>query len=158
MTVLVLLTMGTLIATATATSSNSWTKTLGMFWSDGQISDSEFLEAVQYLVDEGYIYVQPRIVEVEVIKEVTAQPMPTDIGPVWESIGALQEEDENLRWEMYNNMIGAEQYDEYGDMIGDHEVELIELRAEIHDMRLQLNCVINDPEANCTRGGMTEPR
>jgi len=81
-------------ATASATST-SWTTALAGFWSDGQISDSEFLDAIQFLVDEDIIHVNPQIVEVEVIKEVQAQTMPTDNGALWESIGALQEEDES---------------------------------------------------------------
>jgi len=147
------LALGTFVATATAMSNPSWAKVLAGFWSDDQISDSDFIEAVQYLVDENVIHVNPTIIEVQ------AETTPTDTGTLWKSIGALQDEDDQLRWEIYNNMIGAEQYDEYGNMIGAHELRIIELEAEIHDMKLQLNCVIESHgEADCTKGGMTAPR
>ena len=106
--------LGSFIATALATSTPSWAKFLGTFWSDGQISDSEFLEAIQFLVNEDIIQVKQKIVEVEVIREVQAQPLPTNTGVVWEAIGALQERDDKLQWDINNQMIGPIQYDELG--------------------------------------------
>jgi len=143
----------TMTATAEAGSSSSWTKFLGQIWINDRISDSEFLNGIQFLVDENVIRVEPRIIEVQ------AQSMPTDNGKLWESIGALQEEDDQLRWEIYNNMIGAEAYNDYMNAVGKHEVELIELRADVHDLKLQLGCLIDavkeDKQADCSQAGMT---
>jgi len=73
----VILALGTYVVTATAMSNPSWAKVLAGFWSDGQISDSDFIQAVQYLVDESVIHVNPKIIEIEVIREVHAQTIPT---------------------------------------------------------------------------------
>jgi len=147
-------------ATAEAGSIPNWIKNVAGFWSDDQISDSEFLDAIQFLVDEKIIKVKP--VYVDKIIEVQAETMPTDTGPIWESIGALQEEDEKLRWEIYNNMIGATAYDEYGDFIGENGQRIIQLEADVHDLKLQLDCLIESEkesrQADCTREGMTKWR
>jgi len=147
------LALGTYVATASGISNPSWAKVLAGFWSDGQISDSEFLEAVQFLTDENIIHVEPRIIEAQ------AKPMPTDNGKVWEAIGALQEEDDQLHWEIDNTINGVDQYDELGDFIGAHELRIIELEADVHDLKLQLGCLIDavneGKQANCSKGGMT---
>ena len=71
-------------ATAYAGSSTSWTTELGNFWHNGQISDTDFLSAVQYLVDQGHVKVVPQIV----IQEVQAQSSNND--DLGNAVGVLQ--------------------------------------------------------------------
>jgi len=139
--------------------SSSWATEVGNFWNNGQISDAEFLNAVQFLVDRGYVKVVPQIVEVEIIKEVKADDDYEGSNELWTAIGALQDRDEKLQWDINNQMIGPIQYDELGNFIGAHELRIIELEAELHDLKLQLYCVIeSNAEADCSKGGMTDPR
>ncbi|MDE1727437.1 MAG: hypothetical protein KGH89_09285, partial [Thaumarchaeota archaeon] len=52
----------TLPPTQTSTSSSqaipSWVKNNAKWWSEGQVSDSEFIQSIQYLVQNGIIVVQ----------------------------------------------------------------------------------------------------
>jgi len=126
-------------ATASATST-SWTTALAGFWSDGQISDSEFLDAIQFLVDEDIIHVNPQIVEVEVIKEAQAQTMPTDNGVLWESIGDLQDAVYSLQQE-YELTVQHNYSQDIWDRIDQIQSKLNNVADTAHDNKIKVDCM-----------------
>lgn len=60
--VILSITLGTIIglsanASAQESSLPSWLKSTAKFWGEGQISDTEFMKAMQWLIDHGYLKV-----------------------------------------------------------------------------------------------------
>jgi len=52
----------------------SWIRNIAGFWADRQISDKEFLSALQYLVEQGILVIPPTEDSAKIVKEVTKEP------------------------------------------------------------------------------------
>lgn len=59
----------------------NWVKNTALWWGQGQISDSEFVKAMQYLIDHGILVIS----QAPPAKNPTNDLLPsaTDIGPFW---------------------------------------------------------------------------
>jgi len=57
--------IGTIIPYASAEQIPSWVKNNAGWWSDGTISESEFLQGIQFLIKEGVIIIPPTSISVE---------------------------------------------------------------------------------------------
>jgi len=89
-----------------------WVKTSMGWYSENRISDSEFMETLQFLLDEGIINAPQKVI----IKEVQAEPMNDNHDSIWKSINVLQEELDSWSTQWNDRLIYK---------------EMSELRAEI---------------------------
>jgi len=127
-------------ATAEAGFVPSWIKGIAGSWANNQISDTEFVNAIQFLVDENVIQVDPRIIEIEVIKEAQAQTMPTDNGVLWESIGDLQNAVYSLQQE-YELTVQHNYSQDIWDRIDQIQSKLNNVADTAHDNKIKVDCM-----------------
>ena len=122
-------------ATADADSVPSWIKGIAGSWADDKISDREFVDAVQFLVDENVIQVDPKIVEIEVIKEVKAEVQEDNHDEIWKILDHLQTEYELTVQRNSNEDVWAK--------INQMYEEFSEVDDRSYDNKIKIDCEIS---------------
>ncbi len=103
----------------------TWIQDMAGWYSDGSIDDAEYIETLQFLIDEKILKVPQEIVYVEVIKEVQAEPLADTHDEIWDVIGVLQNTvsrntAENVESDIYRRLADSENKQQLTDIsIGD---------------------------------------
>ena len=119
-----------------------WVKTAMGWYSDDRITDGEFMETLQFLIDEGILNVPQQTQQiiyrdVEIIKEVQAQE--ADLTAVWEAINFNAEE---IRMTVKFNPT-ADLYSRFNDI----ENQIREAKDQSHDNEKRIE-ILNTPVDN----------
>ncbi len=111
-----------------------WVKTAMGWYSDDRIGDTEFMETLQFLIDEGILNVPQQIIyrDIEIIKEVQAEPLADNHVELWKAIEFNR--DEILLTVKFNPT------DDLYSRFNDIENQIVEAKNASHDntLRLQL--------------------
>ncbi len=111
-----------------------WVKTAMGWYSDDRIDDTEFMETLQFLIDEEILNVPQQIIyrDIEIIKEVQAAPLADNHVELWKAIEFNR--DEILLTVKFNPT--ADLYSRFNDI----ENQIVEAKNASHDntLRLQL--------------------
>ena len=60
----------------------AWVKGIAVFWGEGKITDEEYINAMEFLIESGIIKVNYTIESVIDPKPVVVEPPPADDGPI----------------------------------------------------------------------------
>lgn len=113
----------------------SWVKNTAVWYGDGTVNDKEFTNLVQYLVDADVIEVPKQIVfkEIEIIKEVQAEPMLDDHVELWKQINFNR--DELLATAQHNYS------QDIWDRLDQNQMQINEAKANAEDALIKVNCM-----------------
>ncbi|MBI3640663.1 MAG: hypothetical protein HY223_10210 [Thaumarchaeota archaeon] len=120
--------LGSINASAQQNSIPSWIKNTAKWWGDGQISDDEFLKAIQWLIDQKILVVhqvnnlaqtsQPtqenKTVPIVVSSVISQMLTPNDLDPFWKIVSVKKIQNETgysvypkIAWEQYLSKEGT---------------------------------------------------
>jgi hypothetical protein len=112
----------------------TWIQDMAGWYGDGSIDDAEYTKSLQFLIDEGILKVQQKIVYVDVIKEIEiikeVQGSEANLDAVWEAINFNAEE---IRETVKFNPT-ADLYSRFNDI----ETQIMEAKNASHDNTVKL--------------------
>ncbi len=113
----------------------SWVKNTAGWYADKSVDDGEFAKIVQYLVDEDIIEIPKQVIfkEIEIIKEVQAEPMADDHVELWKQINFNR--DELLATAQHNYS------QDIWDRLDQNQIQINEAKANSHDALIKVNCM-----------------
>ncbi|MFB5634365.1 MAG: peptidase [Candidatus Nitrosomaritimum aestuariumsis] len=125
-TIATILVIGSFMSYASAEQIPSWVKTNAGWWSDGTISESDFVQGIQFLVKEGIIVVPPTEVSGEKAQSVP-EWVKTNAG--WWSEGAISDSDfvQGIQFMIKSGLISlGSEVSEKEDVSSNSEIQTLE--------------------------------
>ncbi|MGI0046559.1 MAG: plastocyanin/azurin family copper-binding protein [Nitrosotalea sp.] len=121
-----------------------WVKNDAKWWSEGQISDGEFVKAIQYLVDNGILTPNQAMSEINQLQSQN-QAIRQSASQTTNQINQLQQENNNLQTENENLRLQMQQY---GNSARQTANALEQLNSTLHEYLSKPYTIISNDTVN----------